>query len=160
MFSKGDKIVYPLYGAGEIEEIEEKKVNGVLESYYVIKIPTGNLKIMVSEKKADTVGLRRVSDSSFVMETMDMVSKMPVIANENWNQRYKDNMEKIKGGRLCDVAEVVRNLILREQKKGLSTAEKKMLNSAKQIILSEISYSVEIEKEKAEELLAKSLLNC
>lgn len=160
MFAKGDKIVYPMYGAGIIEEIEEKSYDGVTEEYYVIRIPNGNLKIMLSTKKAENNGLRVVNKNKDVMECLRKVSDLPVITPDNWNQRYKENMEKIKTGKFAEVAEVVRNLILRERSRGLSGAEKKMLNSAKQIVISEIAFAHDIEKEKAEELLAKSLLNC
>lgn len=160
MFSIGEKIVYPMYGAGVVEGVEEKEIDGVNEKYYIINIPYGNLKIRVSAKKAETVGLRKIYDGSYVINVMKSVSDMPIITIENWNQRYKENMEKIKTGNFSEVALVVRNLILREKDRGLSGAEKKMLNSAKQIILSEIVFSQNIEKDKAEELLAKSLLGC
>lgn len=160
MFSKGDKVVYPMYGAGEIEDIEEKMIDGISQSYYIIRIPNGNLKIMVSVKKADTVGLREVFCGQQVFQMIETAAGLPVIMTENWNQRYKENMEKIRTGQLSEVAEVVRNLLLRERNKGLSSAEKKMLNNAKQIIISEIVYSSDVDKAKAEELLAKSLLNC
>lgn len=160
MFLEGDKIVYPMYGAGTIEGIEEKNVDGMDEAYYIIRVPNGNLKIRLSVKKADTIGLRGVSGIDQVVKTMESVANNPVATTENWNQRYKENMEKIKTGKLYDVAEVVRNLVLREKVRGLSGAEKKMLNNARQIVISEIAYSHDIEKEKAEELLSKSLLNC
>lgn len=160
MFAKGDKIVYPMYGAGVIDEIEKKCYDGVTEEYYVITIPNGNLKIMLSTSKAENNGLREVSNNDEVLEFLRQASDMPIMASDNWNQRYKENMEKIKSGQFLAVCEVVKNLILRERAKGLSGAEKKMLNSAKQIVISEIVLSQNIEKEKAEELLAKLLLNC
>lgn len=160
MFEKGDKIVYPMYGAGIVEEIEEKTISGVTELYYSIDIPNGNMKIMLSTKKAQAVGLRKVDCQENIEQIIHDVAAMPLTVAENWNQRYKDNLQKIKSGKLIEVAEVFRNLMLRDQKRGLSSAEKKMLNSAKQIILSEIIFSHNIEKEKAEELLAKSLFNC
>lgn len=156
MFKKGDKIVYPMYGAGIIENIED---SGEGEKYYNITLPNGNLKIRLSSKKADTIGLRMVSEQDEILEVMDNVSKSNIISSDNWNQRYKENLEKIRTGRLEAVAEVVRNLNSREKLRNLSGAEKKMLNNARQIILSEISLSNDIVKEKAEELLAKTLLN-
>ena len=159
MFGIGDYIVYPMYGAGEIESIEEKDVDGVLEGYYVINIPNGNLKIRIAVNKADSIGLRAVSQKDTILSTIKSVSSIPVAAPNNWNQRYKLNMEKIKTGKLIEVAEVVRNLLLRENERGLSGAEKKMLNNAKQIILSEISYAQGIEKDKAEELMSAALFS-
>ena len=157
MFGIGDRIVYPMYGAGEIENIEEKSIEGALERYYVINIPNGNLKIRISIKKADILGLRAVCKKDAVFSIMETIAEKPVMAPDNWNQRYKENMGKIKTGRLMDVAEVVRNLLLRESEKGLSGAEKKMLNNAKQIVLSEIAYAQGIEKDKAEELMSRTL---
>ena len=159
MFKAGDKIVYPMYGAGIIEDIEKVETEEGCQNYYVIHIPNGNLKIRVASKKAETLGLREVNNEEKVTKTIQSISQIPIVTPDNWNQRYKENMEKIKTGKLAEVAEVVRNLSVREREKGLSGAEKKMLNSARQIIISEIVYSYEIEKEKAEELLAKSLFH-
>ena len=158
MFSVGDKIVYPMYGAGIVKDIEQVEIDGKHELYYVIVIPSGNLTIRLSAKKSEQLGLRAVSDSSDVLKAMEQVAHMPVRAADNWNQRYKENMEKIKTGQLIEVAEVVRNLILRERERGLSSAEKKMLNNARQIILSEIVFSSEVEKEEAEKIMLQSLL--
>lgn len=160
MFDVGDKIVYPMYGAGMIEEIEESNNNGTKEKYYIIQIPNGNMKIKLSAKKSETMGLRKVDTQDVIIKVMKEVSEKTVNMAENWNLRYKENLEKIKTGKLEEVAEVVKNLNKREAQRGLSGVEKRMLNNAKQIIISEIIYSHEIEKEKAEELLAKLLFNC
>lgn len=156
MFCLNDKVVYPMYGAGIIEEIVEKDVDGKNHSYYSIRIPNGNLKILVSVEKAEMVGLRSISDDSLVERAMEEVSVMQLSASENWNLRYKENMEKIKSGKLNEVAEVVRMLILRERKRGLSGAEKKMLNHARQILISEIAFSKGIEKEGAAKIVAEA----
>lgn len=160
MFDVGDKIVYPMYGAGVIEEIEESEKSGTKEKYYVIQIPNGNMKIKLSAKKSETMGLRKVEKQDVMIEIIKEASQKTIDMAENWNLRYKENLEKIKTGKLEEVAEVVKNLNKRETERGLSGVEKRMLNNAKQIIISEIIYSYEIEKEKAEELLAKLLFNC
>lgn len=160
MFDIGDKIVYPMYGAGVIEEIEEKTSNGAEEKYYVIHIPNGNMKIKLSAKKSDILGLREIGNQDRIIEIIKGVSQKTISMPENWNVRYKENLEKIKTGKMQEVAEVVKNLKEREMQRGLSGVEKRMLNNAKQIMISEIVYSYEIEKEKAEELLAKLLFNC
>ena len=155
MFSIGDKIVYPLYGAGVIEDLQEKQVDGEVTIYYALRIPVGNLKILISSKKAETLGLREISPSSEVLGIIESVS--PIQMADNWNQRYKDNMERIKSGSLEKVVQVFKTLILREREKTLSSAEKKMLGTTKQIILSEIILSQNIEKDQAEKILEKSI---
>lgn len=157
MFYKGDKIVYPVYGGGIVEDIE-KDENG--ESYYLISTIFGGLKIKLSTAKAENVGLRKVSSEKEVIETIKQVSSSQITSSDNWNQRYKENLKKIKTGRLEEVAQVAKNLKLRENTKNLSNVEKKMFNNAKQIIISEIILSNNIVKEKAEELLANLLFNC
>ena len=144
-----------MYGAGIIEELQEKVIDGSGHMYYVMRIPIGNLKIMVSVKNADSAGIRKVMNSRTLISTIDGVKSKPVAMNPNWNQRYKDNMEKIKSGDMSEVAEVFRNLRQREREKGLSSAEKKMLSTVKQIILSEIILSHGVEKPEAEAILDK-----
>jgi len=156
VFNIGDKIVYPMYGAGVIEGMEEKVVDGENKMYYVLKIPVGDLKIIISVKKADTLGLRQISSSSEVLGIINHVE--PIEMPDNWNQRYKDNVERIKTGSLEKVVQVFKTLIFRERKKSLSSVEKKLLGTAKQIILSEIILSQNIEKEQAEAILEQSCL--
>jgi len=154
MYQKGDSIVYPLYGAGVIEDIEEKEIDGELQTYYVLNIPVGNLKIMISAAKAEGQKVRHVHGKD---EIMGLVSGAKETAMpDNWNQRYKENMERIKSGELEQVAVVFYNLLLRERERGLSTAEKKMMTTAKQIILSEIILSLGVDKNEAEEILDKT----
>lgn len=157
VFAKGDKVVYPLYGAGVIEDLEEKLIDGGEQIYYVMRIPVGDLKIMVSAGKAEGMGIRRIYDKEEVIRIISSVDNVPVEMADNWNQRYKDNMDKIKSGKLNEVAVVFRNLLRREKERGLSSAEKKMLTTAKQIIVSELILSQNIDKGQAEEVLANSL---
>lgn len=156
MFNVGDKIVYPMYGAGVIEGMEEKFIDGENKQYYILRIPVGNLKITISAKKAGDLGLREVSDSDKVLGIIQHVE--PIEMAENWNQRYKDNIERIKTGSLEKVVQVFKTLIFRERKKSLSSAEKKLLGTAKQIILSEIILSQNIEKEQAEAILERAVV--
>ncbi len=160
MFQVGDKIVYPMYGAGIVEELEEKEKDGIYEKYYVINISNGNLKIKLSAKRAPNMGLREVAKKSEVIEAIKMAAEKEIEMPDNWNQRYKDNLERIRTGQILQVAQVVKTLNTREKRRGLSGVEKKMLNNARQIIVSEIVLSHDIVKEKAEELLANLLLNC
>lgn len=156
MFSVGDKVVYPMYGAGVIEDLEEKSIDGKNLKYYVMKIPVGNLKIMVSANNAEMLGIREIFESDKVMDIVN--NALPIAMPENWNQRYKENLERIKTGDLEKVVQVFKTLIFREREKSLSSAEKKMLGTAKQIILSEIIMSQNVQKEQAEEILAKTTM--
>lgn len=154
MFNVGDKIVYPMYGAGVIEGTEEKLIDGENKLYYILRIPVGNLKITISAQKAGSLGLREVSNSNEVLGIINEVE--PIEMSENWNQRYKENVERIKTGSLEKVVQVFKTLIFRERKKSLSSVEKKLLGTAKQIILSEIILSQGIEKEQAEAILEQA----
>jgi CarD family transcriptional regulator len=151
MYQKGDKIVYPLYGAGVIEDIEDKEIEGELQTYYVLNIPVGNLKIMISAAKAESQRVRLIHGGEEIRSVISRAAEISM--PDNWNQRYKENMERIKSGELSQVAVVFYNLLLRERERGLSTAEKKMMTTAKQIILSELILSLDVEKEEAEEIL-------
>ncbi len=153
MFCKGDKIVYPLYGAGVIEDLEQKEVDGDTQVFYVLHIPVGDLKILISAINAENLGIRAVYGSEEIITVIRGVLAMPIEMPDNWNQRYKSNMEKIRSGNLAEVALVFRNLLLRERERGLSSAEKKMLTNAKHIIVSELILSQDIERNKAEEIL-------
>lgn len=160
VFRKGDKIVYPMYGAGVIEDLEQKEIDGTNQLYYVLRIPVGNLKIMISARKAEGLGIREIYGKDEILSIIKGVTAIPIEMSENWNQRYKENMEKIKSGKLNEVALVFRNLLLRERARGLSSAEKKMLTTAKQIILSELILSQNIEKGRAEEILTSAFEGC
>jgi len=154
MYQKGDKIVYPLYGAGVIEGIEDKEIDGELQTYYVLNIPVGNLKIMISAAKAESQRVRLIHSGEEIKAALTNAAEISM--PDNWNQRYKENMERIKSGELSQVAIVFYNLLLRERERGLSTAEKKMMTTAKQIILSELILSLDVDKDGAEEILDNS----
>ncbi|MCL2223945.1 MAG: CarD family transcriptional regulator [Defluviitaleaceae bacterium] len=151
MYAKGDKIVYPLYGAGVIEDIEKKEIDGELQIYYVLTIPVGNLKIMISAAKAESLHVRYIHSCDEIRGLISCAAEIEM--PDNWNQRYKENMERMKTGELPQVALVFFNLLLRERERGLSTAEKKMMTTTKQIILSELILSLDIDKDAAEQFL-------
>jgi CarD family transcriptional regulator len=153
VFSVGDKVVYPHHGAGVVEKVEVRKVEGERKKYFILSLCHGDLKITVPEESTGNVGLRGVIRKSEVKSVFEVLgqeqSKMP----SNWNHRYKKNRDKIRSGDVFEVAEVVRNLSIREREKGLSTGEKRMLNQAKQILLSEIIYVLNIDDQKAAKML-------
>lgn len=138
MYNVGDKIVYPMHGAGIIESIEEKEILGKCCSYYVMKIPIGDLKVMIPTNNVDDIGIRDVISISEADKVFKVLENEQHELSTNWNKRYRENMVKIKSGDIFEVADVVRSLMQREKERGLSTGERKMLNSAKQILISEL----------------------
>lgn len=137
MFNVGDKVVYPMHGAGVIESIEEKAILDEKQSYYIIKMP-GEVKVMVPTAKAEEIGVRNIIDKASAEKVIKVLEQESTEMSMNWNKRYRDNMEKMKTGNIYEVADIVRNLSFKQKEKGLSTGEKKMLNNAKQILVSEL----------------------
>ena len=129
MFKIGDKIVYPMHGAGTIDSIEEKDILGEKQAYYILKMP-GEVKVMVPIEKAEQVGVRNVIDKSSADAVFKVLEQDETEMNKNWNKRYRDNMDKLKSGDIYEIADVVRNLSFKQKEKGLSTGEKKMLNKS------------------------------
>ncbi len=152
MFSIGDKVVYPMHGAGIIEAIEEKMILGQTKSYYILHIPHGNMQVMVPVDN-DAAGLRGIVEPGVIPRVRDVLAAESTFMDSNWNRRNRDNMEKLKTGDICQVAEVVRNLIRVDRVKKLSTGEKKLLLNARQILVSEISMVSGMSEEDAEELI-------
>lgn len=151
MYNVGDKIVYPMHGAGIIEAIEEREILGQTQNYYVVKMPVGDMKVMIPTNSVGDIGIRGIIGEAELDKVFSILGDQHVNVNNNWNKRYRENMVKIKSGNIFEVADVVRSLMLREKEKGLSTGERKMLNSAKQILVSELILAknmnqVEIEK--------------
>lgn len=138
MYNVGDNVVYPMHGAGVIEAIEEREVLGERQKYYIMALPIGDMKVMIPMDSVEEVGLRQVIDDEGVRRVYEILGGEKTAMSSNWNRRYRANMEKIKSGDIFAVAEVVRNLTLRDQDKGLSTGERKMLETARQILVSEL----------------------
>lgn len=158
MFSIGDKVVYPMHGAGIIEEIETEKILEKARDYYIMRIPFGDMKVMIPVDNSDKIGVRNIVSEEVVSEVMEELSGPSSEMPDNWNKRYRDNMEKLKSGDIHKVAEVVRNLMRSEKKKGLlSTGERKMLQNARQILTSEIILVKEMTMEEAEEMVAAAV---
>ena len=145
--------MYPHHGAGQVIKKEEKDILGEKRQYLTIKILQNDMTVMVPCENAGKAGLRRVIDEETVKKVLsvlsDDVSEMP----KNWNRRFKHNRDKIKTGDIYELAEVVRNLAIREQDKGLSTGEKQMFTRAKKILASELMYALEMGEEQAEDHL-------
>ena len=150
-FSVGDNVVYPHHGAGQVIKKEKKEILGETREYLTIKILHNDMTVMVPCENAGKAGLRRIIDEDAIKKVLgvlkDDVSEMP----KNWNRRFKHNRDKIKTGDIYELAEVVRNLAIREHQKGLSTGEKQMFTRAKKILASELMYALEMNEEEVEQ---------
>ena len=152
MFNVGDNIVYPMHGAGVIDSIEEKDILGEKQSYYILKMP-GEVKVMVPVSKAEEIGVREIIDKTSAQKVFTILEENQTEMSGNWNKRYRDNMDKMKSGDIYEVADVVRNLSFKQKEKGLSTGEKKMLNNAKQLLVSELVLAEQATQEEVEDLV-------
>jgi CarD family transcriptional regulator len=141
MFNIGDMIAHPMHGAGVIDSIEERKINGCTRQYYILKMPTGGMVVMIPVDNCEQIGVRSILSESEAETLMDSIPGIDAEMTPNWNRRYRENMQRLKSGDLTEVACVVKGLMARDSEKGLSTGERKMLHSAKQILVSEISLS-------------------
>lgn len=157
MFNVGDYIVYPMHGAGTVDAIEEKNVLGEKQSYYIIKMP-GEVKVMVPTAKAEEVGVRSIIDKNSAQRVFKILEEDETEMSQNWNKRYRDNMDKMKSGDIYEVADVVRNLSFKQKEKGLSTGEKKMLLNARQILISELALVESSSHDEVESLVDNTIL--
>ena len=157
MFQVGDKIVHPMHGAGVVDSIVSKKVNGVVREYYLLKIPVGGMLVMIPTTNSEEIGVRPVVNSAEADRIIASIPDIEVDMTANWNRRYRENMLRLKSGDLTEVARVVKGLALRDTDRGLSTGERKMLHSARQILISELVLSKSQSYEAAEEALDTAL---
>ncbi|URN41208.1 CarD family transcriptional regulator [Peptoniphilus genitalis] len=154
MFNIGDKIVYPMHGAGEIVAIEEREILGDVHKYYIMRLPINDLKVMVPVKNAKEIGVRDISDANTMEKVLKALSSEEEVSMpKNWNRRYRYNLDKIKSGDLMEIADVVRSLESLDREKSLSTGERKILNEAKQIIVSEMVLVFEKNVEEVTKLI-------
>ena len=152
-YAVGDTVVYPHHGAAVIEKHEKRTLEGQERDYLVLRLTYGDLTLMVPADATDEVGLRDVVSQKEVDEVFDVLRRRDGSMPTNWSRRFKANYEKLKSGDIFQVAEVVRNLALRERDKGLSAGEKRMLTKARQILVSELSAAIKKSDEHTEELI-------
>ena len=157
MFRAGDKIVHPMHGAGVVESIVEQKVNGVSREYYVLRLPVRSMVVMIPTDNSVEIGVRPIIDSAQADQLLEQISAIQVEFDPNWNRRYRENMERLKSGNLLEVARVIKGLMLRDAERGLSTGERKMLHSAKEILISEIVLAQCVSYEDVEERINQAL---
>ena len=153
MYKIGDKIVYPMHGAGIIQGIEEKKVLKEKKSYYIMKMPVGDMMIMIPTNNHEEIGVRYIIDTKTAKNVIEKFDEETGTINENWNKRYRENMIKIRSGDILEVLQVVKSLMIRDKERGLSTGERKMLSNAKQILFSELVLAKAAVVEEIEQML-------
>lgn len=159
MYHIGDKIVYPMHGAGIIESIEEREVLGKKQTYYIMRMPSGDMTAMIPTDNCDEIGVRFVIDRDEAQKVLEAFINAPIYQDNNWNKRHRENMIKIKSGDIYQVVNVVKDLMYRDRAKGLSTSERKMLNSAKQILVSELVLSSVAGKSDIESIITDTVEN-
>ena len=138
MFSIGDLVVHPMHGAGVIDDIVRERVAGTTKEYYVFKMPMGGLILKIPTENGQAIGIRKVISKAEADELLEEIPAIAVEHNANWNKRYQENLLRLKSGDLREVAQVIKGLMRRDTLRGLSTGERKMLHSAKQIMISEL----------------------
>jgi len=157
VFDIGDKVVYPHHGAAIVERREVKEAFGEKKEYLVLRLAYGDLTLMVPADNTEGVGLREVINDEEVEEVFAVLRKKEARMPTNWSRRYKNHSEKLRSGDIYQVAEVVRNLSIRDKDKGLSAGEKRMLSRARQILVSELTFALDVDEAAAEKRLDEAL---
>lgn len=158
MFRIGDMVAHPMHGAGIIDNIVTERIAGAEQDYYVFRMPVGGLVLKIPTASSGLVGLRNILDPVRAARLLSDMAALEVDRfTGSWNQRYRENMLKLKSGDLYEVARVIKSLLRRDSERGLSTGERKMLHSAKQILISEIVLSKSVSYEMVEEELNTAL---
>ena len=156
MFKEGDLAVYPAHGVGVIENIESKEISGCRQDFYTIRILDNNMKIMVPTQNVDNVGLREIIGQKEIPKLYSILKKRDVVIdNQTWNRRYREYMDKIKTGSVFEVAEVYRDLLMLKEEKDLSFGERKMLDTARSLLVKEISLAKNVAEKQIEKDLDK-----
>ncbi len=156
-FKVGDKVVYPHHGAGRVLEVSDRDVCGEFKEYMTIRILHNDMTVMVPVENAERAGIRSVIDEVLVHEVMGVIRNDATTMPMNWNRRLKHNRDKIKSGDIFEVADVVRNLAIRDAEKGLSTGEKQMFGRVKKILASELMYAMRVTEDESLARLEKLL---
>ncbi|MCL2546996.1 MAG: CarD family transcriptional regulator [Oscillospiraceae bacterium] len=157
MFSIGDNIVHPLHGAGTVSDISCQRINGVNREYYVLRIPLGDINVMVPVQGSEEIGVRAVIDAQTAEGLYEVMVGIEIEMTDNWNRRYRENMLRLKSGNLLEVSKVVKGLMAREARTKLSDAERKMMMSAKNILISELVLALDCSYEVVEERVVAAL---
>ena len=148
-FKVGDCVIYPHHGAAVIKKKEQREAFGEVKEYFILETRHGDLTVSVPADMAEEVGMRPPIDEEDVVDLFELLGRKDIREPANWSRRFKNHQEKLKSGDIYQVAEVVRNLALREMSKGLSAGEKSMLDKSRQILVSELSISMNVSEEEA-----------
>jgi len=159
-FHIGDKVVYPNHGVGVIEQISSRMIGATMEKFYLLKIKASSLKVMVPFHNVNTVGLRRVVKNGEIQKIVDFLADGECDNNADWKDRFKENSERMRTGSLLEVAAVLKSLLLLHQSKPLSFREKKMLERARYLLVSELTMAKNCEENQTEEMLTRALSKC
>ncbi len=149
-----------MHGAGVIVSIEEQEILGTKKQYYVMEMPIGDMKVMIPLDSLQKIGIRDVIDTQKADAVLQDLQVYDSEMNANWNKRYRENMVRIKSGDIFEVSHVVKSLMLRDKEKGLSTGERKMLNNAKQILISELVLAKHLMQDEVEEIIDHIVADC
>ncbi len=159
MYQIGDRIVYPMHGAGIVESIEDREFLGENQRFLVVSLPMKHMKVMLPERNVSSLGVRDVIEPSRISDVLHVLGEATDVMNQNWNRRYRDNLDKIRSGDIFEVAQVVRNLTHMDHTKGLSTGERKMLSDSRQILVSELILSKNASESDVEQMIQGALVD-
>lgn len=157
MFEVGDKIVYPMHGAGVIDSIEKIDFMGEEKEYFMLSMPIGDMDISVPADKINEMNIREIISKEEGEKVLEIINSEPSEMNSNWTKRHRENQDILKSGDIYETAEMVRDLAALDDEKGLSTTEKKLLNKARRILASELVMAGSLEKEEAEKMIDESI---
>lgn len=160
MYSIGDKVVYPMHGAGVIVSIEDRDILGEQKQYFVMQMPIDSAEVLIPVESLEKIGVRDVIDSTGADDVLRELRECEIEFNSNWNKRYRENMTKIKSGDIYEVARVVKALMLRDRDRGLSSGERKMLISARKILVSELIIAKNAEEAEIDECIVSIIDAC
>ena len=157
MYQVGDRILYPMHGAGIIKKIEEREILGSVKDYYILHVPCGDMKVMIPVDNCDSIGVRPIVSAEEIDGAIEILKQESTHMIGNWNKRYRENMEKIKTGNINLVAEIVRNLTRIDRENRLSAGEKKMLSNVRKILQSEIMLVCNIGEDEARQMIEDAI---
>ena len=157
MYRAGDKILYPMHGAGVIKEIKTCEILGEVKDYYLLHVPCGDMEVMIPVEACDDIGVRPVGTRDEIDEAISVLGRDSTEMSGNWSKRYRANTEKLKTGDISLVAEVVSNLTKHDRESGLSAGEKKMLSNARKILQSEVMLALDITEDEALEMIDSAI---
>lgn len=157
MYKVGDKIAYPMHGAGTIERIESKEILGAVKDYYVLNVSCGGMELMIPVDNCDRIGVRPVVSREEIRRVLEVLGQESLNVQKNWNKRQRENMDKLKTGRLTVAAEIVRDLTRMDRERKLSAGEKKMLSNARRVLLSEVALVEGIGEKEAARMIGDAI---